>query len=108
MSEPSPALRMWLQKLQLPEPALREESIKAIAMLGDTIALGALADVFSTDPEPELRALAQWAGKSIYYGALRQKLDEPGASDEERRRAAEILAQARVKKSQTQELNKKK
>lgn len=105
VSEVSPALRVWLQKLKAPEAAAREQSIKALEMLGDTDALSALAEVFATDPEPDLRALAQQAGKTIYYGAIRQKLENHGASEAERAKAAEILAQARARK--TQELRKK-
>jgi hypothetical protein len=102
-----PALRVWLQKLKAPEPAVREESIRALETLGDTDALPDLAEVFATDSEPELRALAQWAGKMIYYGAIRQRLDEHGASDQERRQAAEILARAQARKTQSQEIRKK-
>ena len=38
------------------------------------------------------------AGKSIYYNLHRQKEVAQGSSEEERRRAAEILAKARAKK----------
>lgn len=107
MAEFNTALRVWLQKLSSPEPAVREESIRALEMLGDTDALPALAAIFATDSEPALRALAQWAGKLIYYGAIRRKLDEPGASDEERRLATRILAQAQAKKTQSQEIPRK-
>jgi hypothetical protein len=105
VSEISPALRAWLQKLKSLETAAREESIKALEMLGDTESLPALAEVFATDPEPDLRALAQQAAKTIYYGAIRQGLEEHGASEAERAKAAEILAQAMAKK--TQEVRKK-
>jgi hypothetical protein len=105
VSEISPALRAWLQKLKSPEAAAREESIKALETLGDTEALSALSEVFATDPEPDLRALAQQAGKTIYYGSIRQKLEDHGASEAERAKAAEILAQAMAKK--TQEVRKK-
>jgi hypothetical protein len=107
VTELNTALRVWLQKLSSPDPALREESIRALEMLGDTDALPALANVFATDSEPALRALAQWAGKLIYYGAIRRQLDEPGASDEERRQASQILAQVQAKKTQSQEIREK-
>jgi hypothetical protein len=107
VTELNTALRVWLQKLNSPEPAVREESIQALEMLGDTEALPALADVFATDSEPALRALAQWAGKLIYYGAIRRTLDEPGASDEERRQATQILAQAQAKKTKSQDIPRK-
>ena len=72
-------------------------------MLGDAAALPALAEVFATDPDPALRTLAQTAGKAIYYGAIRQRLISNMASEEERRRAAEALAQAQTKKRRTGE-----
>ena len=100
MTEPTAALRVWLHRLKASEPAAREESIKALETLGETDALAGLAEVFATDSEAELRGLAQWAGKSIYYRAIRQTLGDNGASEEERQRAAEILAQAQAKKTQ--------
>lgn len=105
VSEISPALRMGLQRLKSSERSEREEGIKSLELLGDTDALPALAEVFATDPEPDLRALAQQAGKTIYYGTIRQKLEHPVASDEERQQAAAILERARAKK--TQEIRKK-
>jgi hypothetical protein len=98
MAEQDGALRTWLQKLKAPDPETREDGIKALEMLGDTDALPALAEIFATDSEPALRALAQWAGKSIYYGAIRQTLLAQGASEDEQRQAAEILARAQAKK----------
>lgn len=99
MAEPSPALRNWLDRLRSADPAAREESIRALELLGDTDALPTLAEIFATDPEPALRAQAQAAGKAIYYGAIRQTFEAQGASEEERRRAAEILARAQEKRS---------
>ncbi len=105
MADPSPALRTWLERLKASKPTVREESIRALELLGDTDALPALAEIFATDPEPALRARAQAAGKAIYYGAIRQKFDTQGASEEERQRAAEILARAQAKR--TRERRKK-
>lgn len=98
MSEANSALRRWIDGLQSPDPGERERCINELQLLGDTAALPALASVFATDPEPALRTLAQQAGKAIYYGAIRQQLEQDEASAEERRQAAEILARARAKK----------
>jgi hypothetical protein len=98
MSDPDTALIMSIEKLKAVDPVVREDGIRALELLGDTVALPALSEVFATDPDPTLRALAQQAGKAIYYGAIRQSLQQQTASDEERRQAAEILAQAREKK----------
>jgi hypothetical protein len=92
---------IWLERLISPDPAEREESIRALELLGDAGALPALAEVFATDPFPEIRMLAQQAGKTIYYGAIRQTLEAAEAdeaSEEERRKAAEVLAAARAKR----------
>lgn len=96
----SSALRTWLEKLKSPHSTVRETSIRALELMGDTDALPALADVFATDPDPALRILAQKAGKQIYYGAIRRTLALPGASDEERQQAARILEQAQRNKQQ--------
>ncbi|MBN1680540.1 MAG: HEAT repeat domain-containing protein [Anaerolineae bacterium] len=98
MSGSSVALKRWVQRLRSPDPEMREEGIHALELVGDTDALPALAEIFATDSDPALRALAQQAGKTIYYSAIRRALETPGASLDERLRAAEILAQARSKK----------
>ena len=100
MDDSGPGLRTWLQKLSEDDPAVRETSIKELELLGSAQALPALADVFATDPDPALRALAQWAGKSIYFRAIQRVLESKGPSEEERRRAAEILARAARRKQQ--------
>jgi HEAT repeat protein len=99
MSDANAALAIWLERLRDPDPDVRAESIKELELLGDTAALPGLADVFATDPDPALRGLAQMAGKAIYYGAIRQALEPSGASEQERRQAAEILAKAQARKS---------
>lgn len=101
MADASSVLQTWLDKLKSSDPALREDAIKALELIGDTGALPVLADVFATDPDPALRALAQWAGKSIYYGAVRQGVAVAGSSEEEQRQAAEILARAEARKLQS-------
>lgn len=93
-------MQVWIEKLKASNPAERASGIRALEQLGDTDALPALAAVFATDPEPALRALAQQAGKVIYYGAIRRALEASGASDEQRRLAADILARAQAKKNQ--------
>lgn len=107
MTELSPALRAGLARLNAPDPLERLEAIKALELLGDANALPGLAEIFATDPEPEVRERAQKAGKTIYYGALRRRLETHEASDEERRQAAEILARAQARKTQTHDMLKK-
>ncbi len=96
------ALDVWLQKLKSPDSTVRAASIRELELLGSPDALPALADVFATDPDPELRTRAQAVGKTIYYAALRRSSGDLGASDDERQHAAAILAQARAKKFENQ------
>jgi len=86
MNQPKSVLQTRLALLRSSAPSDRAQGIKA------------LAEVFATDPEPALRALAQWAGKSIYYNMIRQRLAAKRASREERRAAEEALESVRRKK----------
>lgn len=93
-------LRVWLGRLvEAGDPPARADAIRALELLGHPGALPALAEIFATDPNPELRLAAQQAGKAIYYGAVRKAWESEGPSDAERQRAAEILARAAAKRS---------
>ncbi len=98
MNQPKSVLQTRLALLRSSAPSDRAQGIKELELLGDGAALPALAEVFATDPEPALRALAQWAGKSIYYNMIRQRLAAKRASREERRAAEEALESVRRKK----------
>lgn len=88
----------WVRRLRDPNPTVRQEAIRQLELIGDLEALGPLAAIFALDPDPETRKRAQAAGRSIYY-ATEQRMNElAGASEEERRKAAEILAKAQTKK----------
>jgi hypothetical protein len=65
---------------------------------GGPEALGPLAACFASDPDPELRALAQHAGKQIYYLVMRRASQPATASQDQRQQAADILARARIQK----------
>lgn len=91
-------ITVWAGRLKDPDPEERSKAIRSLEALGDPDALVALGEVFATDDDPRIRALAQWAGKSIYYNLHRQQEAQQGASEEERQRAAEILARALAKK----------
>jgi len=92
---------LWIKRLREPDIGVRREAIKQLEALGDTAALGPLATLFALDPDLETRKLAQWAGKSIYMTAERRvnRQQTEAASDEDRRKAAEILAKAQKRKS---------
>lgn len=91
----------WVRRLRDPNPTVRQEAIRQLELIGDTAALGPLASIFALDPDPETRKLAQWAGRSIYY-VTEQRITGPlkdvEASEEDRKKAAEILAKAQAKK----------
>ncbi len=93
-------LKVWLGRLNSAEDGLaRAGCIRALEVLGHPGALPALGELFATDPEPETRLLAQQAGKSIYYSAVRQAWTRTASSEDERRKAAEILARVQANKS---------
>jgi len=96
----NPKIAVWAGRLKDPNAAVRAEAIRGLEDMGDPDALLILGELYATDPEPHIRALAQWAGKSIYFNLHRQQEVARGASEEERRRAAEILAKAQQKKMQ--------
>lgn len=91
-------ITVWADRLKERDPQIRSDAIRSLEALGDPDALVALGEVFATDDDPRVRALAQWAGKSIYYNVHKQQEATQGSSEEERRRAADILAKARAKK----------
>ncbi len=90
--------RIWIQRLKNPDPDVRREAIRQLEIIGDPASLGPLADVFATDPDAELRRLAQQAGKAIYYAAVRRAAEAQGASQKERERVTAILNQAQARK----------
>jgi hypothetical protein len=100
MAETNPVLRAWIQKLKAPDPAVRASSIRELELLGDPDSLAALAEVFATDTDPALRAMAQATGKQIYYALIRRQLEADHSNEDERRQAADILAKAHEKKMQ--------
>jgi HEAT repeat protein len=95
------AIEMWIRRLRDPDIATRREAIRQLEALGDTAALGPLATLFALDPDLETRKQAQWAGKSIYSAVERRARysQVTGATEEERRKAAEILNKAQSKKN---------
>lgn len=94
----NPKIAAWVSRLKDSSVHTRQEAILALETIGEPDSLLYLAQVFCTDPDPDTRQLAQKTGKIIYFNHLRKLQMESGASDEERRRAAEILAKAQAKK----------
>ena len=59
------------QRLQDPDPRVRVETLRILAMVEETRALGAIGWVFKNDPEPGVREVANWAGRLIYAAQKR-------------------------------------
>ncbi len=89
---------VWVGRLQSPDREMRLEAIRQLELIGGEDVLGPLAHAYATDSDPEVRRLAQQAGKRIYYAAIRRAAEAQGLSHEERRRAADILAKAQARK----------
>ena len=99
MQEHDVTLRVWLGRLaEAGDQQARADAIRALELLGHPGALPALAEIFATDPDPELRLAAQQAGKAIHYSAVRKAWESSGPSEAERQQAAEILACAEAKR----------
>lgn len=62
-------LNDYLDQLKSSNPEVRREAIIALGKLKDPAALGALADIYRNDPDPELRDLALKAGRYIRSAA---------------------------------------
>jgi hypothetical protein len=95
------ALTIWAKRLQDPNPQVRLKAVQELETIGTPEALILLSDVFAQDGNADVRQAAQTVGKHIYYRLTYQRQAESGASEEERRRASEILAKAQARKGRT-------
>lgn len=93
---------VWVKRLQHADAKIRRDAIRELELIGDPDALIPLAELYANDPDTEVRELAQKSGKAIYFAQLRKAQVGTGASDEEKRRATEIM-----KKAQAQKLKKR-
>ncbi len=98
MSDINPKIAVWVKRLSSSSKLERQEAIRGLKDIGIEDALFPLATLFASDPDEETRLLAQEAGKSIYLNLHRQAQITRSASDEERQKAADILAKAHAKK----------
>lgn len=91
-------IAVWVKRLRDPQIEVRQTAIRALEDIGDSDALVPLAIVYATDPDPDVRRLAQKAGKAIYQNLQRRADETRPATDDERERAAEILRKAQTKR----------
>jgi hypothetical protein len=57
------SLPLWLRD---PDPRVRVEALRILAMVEETRALEAIRWIFTNDPEPGVREVADWAGRLIW------------------------------------------
>ncbi len=75
---------IWIKRLR--EGANAEQRKTAARELGtmrNTIALPHLAVAFTSDPDPEVRQLAEYSGKKLYWGAVYYEMSQDGSFEKE-------------------------
>lgn len=55
-----------IARLKDKNPRVRAAAAHELGLLGDAAALSALEELFRTDPDPEVRRIAQEAGRAIF------------------------------------------
>src|SRR5215468_9897054 len=71
-------LKELLERLKNPDPWVRVEALRILAMVEETRALKAIEEVFKNDPEPGVQQVAQWAGRIVWQAQKRQTEQTPG------------------------------
>jgi hypothetical protein len=59
------------QRLGDPDPHVRVETLRILAMVEETRALPAVRWIFQNDPEPGVREVANWAGRLLWQAHKR-------------------------------------
>jgi hypothetical protein len=62
------SLPLWLRD---PDPRVRVEALRILAMVEETRALEAIRWIFTNDPEPGVREVANWAGRLVWVAHQR-------------------------------------
>jgi len=63
---PNRVVNYHIGRLKDKNPEVRLKSINELRLIGDPEALGALEEIFRTDPDMEVRKAAQAAGYAIF------------------------------------------
>jgi hypothetical protein len=61
-------LPLWLRD---PDPRVRVEALRILAMVEETRALEAIRWIYMNDPEPGVREVANWAGRLVWMAHQR-------------------------------------
>jgi hypothetical protein len=101
-------------RLRDPDPRVRVEALRILAMVEETRALDAVRWIYRNDPEPGVREVADWAGRLIWTAhqlgystqrALEEMFARPLAAEHQERFLASLsrydLRQLRYRESQT-------
>jgi hypothetical protein len=101
-------------RLRDPDPRVRVEALRILAMVEETRALDAVRWIYKHDPEAGVREVADWAGRLIWVAyqrgytterALEELFARPAATEHQERFLASLsrcdLRQARHRDSQT-------
>lgn len=101
-------------RLRDPDPRVRVETLRILAMVEETRALDAVRWIYKHDPEAGVREVADWAGRLIWTAhqrgytterALEELFARPAAAEHQERFLASLswydLRQARHRNSQT-------
>jgi hypothetical protein len=59
-------LNSLAERLRDPDPRVRVETLRILAMVEETRALGAVGWLYQHDPEPGVREVANWAGRLLW------------------------------------------
>lgn len=59
------------ERLRDPDPRVRVETLRILAMVEETRALEAIRWIFQNDPEPGVREVADWAGRLVWAAEQR-------------------------------------
>lgn len=72
-------LEELLERLKHPDQWVRVEALRILAMVEETRALPAIAEVYRNDPEAGVRQVASWAGQIIYAAKRRTQTQSAAA-----------------------------
>jgi hypothetical protein len=91
-------IRELAQRLRDPDPRVRVEALRILAMVEETRALGAVRWVYLHDPEPGVRDVANWAG-NLLWQAHQRGYSTGGVLEEMFKRPMALETQARFLES---------
>jgi hypothetical protein len=74
-------IQQLAQRLRDPDPRIRVEALRILAMVEETRALGVVRWVYLHDPEPGVREVANWTGRLLWEAHQRGHSTERALED---------------------------